>query len=194
MRDRMTPDPRWLEILKASGWQTTALATAFGLFLLAAHIGWLPPLDPWMLHLAALAFLVCMCLALASMGSAAIKIFPVQKWLVYWMNTERKKKEIRKYIPHMTEDEKAIIAYLLARNQKVFTVESDGGHAVTLMSMGIVVRAGQPGQMFRGTDMPVAIPDYIWDVLEKHKDQFPYTPRNDGRIEAHPWRVHWMAR
>jgi hypothetical protein len=190
----MTPDPRWLEILKASGWQTTALATAFGLFLLAAHIGWLPPLDPWTIHLAALGFLVCACLALASMGSAALKIFPAQRWFVCWINTERKKSEIRKYIPHMTEREKAIIAYLLARNQKVFTVESDGGHAVTLISMGIVVRALRPGQMFRGTDMPVAIPDYIWKVLEKHKDQFPYTPRRDGQIEPHPWRVHWMAR
>jgi hypothetical protein len=30
----MAPDPRWLEILKASGWQTTALAVASGLFLL----------------------------------------------------------------------------------------------------------------------------------------------------------------
>ncbi len=24
--------------------------------------------------------------------------------------------------------------------------------------------------------MPVMIPDYIWDMFQKHKDQFPYTP------------------
>ena len=33
----MTPDPKWLEILKASGWQTTGLACAFGVFLLLPH-------------------------------------------------------------------------------------------------------------------------------------------------------------
>jgi hypothetical protein len=190
----MTPDPRWLEILKASGWQTTALATAFGLFLLAARIRLFPPLDSWMIQLAALGFLVCACLALASVGNAALKIFPAQKWLVHWVNIQRKRRAIQNYIPRMTDREKEIIGYLLARNQQMFTVESDGGHAVTLMSMGIVVRALQPGQMFRGTDMPVMIPDYIWDMLQKHKDQFPYTPRNDGRTEPHPWRINWMAR
>ena len=41
-----TPDPRWLELLKASGWQTVAIAVAVGVFLLAAHWGWLPPLEP----------------------------------------------------------------------------------------------------------------------------------------------------
>ena len=40
----MISDPRWLEILKASGWQTAALFLACATFLLAAHLGWLPPL------------------------------------------------------------------------------------------------------------------------------------------------------
>jgi hypothetical protein len=50
---QMTPDPKWLEILKASGWQTTALAVAFGLFILAGRTGWLSSLDPWMIQLGA---------------------------------------------------------------------------------------------------------------------------------------------
>lgn len=51
----------------------------------------------------------------------------------------------------------------------MFTVESDGAHAATLMSMGIVVPALQLGQMFRRTDMPVTIPDSVWNVLQKRK-------------------------
>jgi len=48
----MTPDPRWLELLKASGWQTAGISIACGLFLLGAHLGWLPPLEPWMVLIA----------------------------------------------------------------------------------------------------------------------------------------------
>jgi hypothetical protein len=35
----MTPDPRWLEILKASGPQTACIALAFGGLLWADHAG-----------------------------------------------------------------------------------------------------------------------------------------------------------
>jgi hypothetical protein len=134
----MTPDPKWLELLKASGWQTTALAIAFGLILLAARIGWLPPLDPWMIQLAAFGLLVCGCLALASMGSAAVKFFPIQKWLKYWIDIERNKRQVANYIPHMTDKEREIIGYLLTHNQTTFTAGSDGGHARTLLARGIV--------------------------------------------------------
>ncbi len=43
----MTPDPKWLEILKASGWQTSALGAAFGTILLLMHVHWLVSPDPW---------------------------------------------------------------------------------------------------------------------------------------------------
>jgi hypothetical protein len=68
----MTPDPRWLEILKASGWQTAALALAAGALLWANRAGWLPPLEPWMVQAAAVVMLVCGLLALASFVSNAI--------------------------------------------------------------------------------------------------------------------------
>jgi hypothetical protein len=49
----MTPDPRWLEILKASGWQTAAVAAACGLFLIARAFRRsalrLPGFRPWRL-------------------------------------------------------------------------------------------------------------------------------------------------
>jgi hypothetical protein len=132
----MTPDPKWLEILKASGWQTTALAVAFGLFLLAGRTGWLPSLDPWVIQLGALAFLVCGCLAVANMGAAVVKFFPIQKWLKFWIDVHRNKRQIIKYIPYMTPKEREIIAYLLANNQTTFIAAADGGHAATLLARG----------------------------------------------------------
>jgi hypothetical protein len=69
---------------------------------------------------------------------------------------------------------------LLARKQKSFTTAADGGHAMLLISRGIVVRALAPGQVFYESDMPMMIPDHIWRVLEAHIDQFPYTPPDDG--------------
>ena len=74
----MTPDPRWLEILKASGWQTAALAIAAGLLLRANQAGWLPPFEPWMVQAAAVVMVVCGLLALASFVSNAI--VQIGKW------------------------------------------------------------------------------------------------------------------
>ncbi|WP_454641591.1 hypothetical protein [Bradyrhizobium liaoningense] len=74
----MTPDPRWLEILKASGWQTAALASAAGLLLWADRAGWLPSFEPWMVQAAAAVMVVCGLLALASFASNAVA--QIGKW------------------------------------------------------------------------------------------------------------------
>jgi len=74
----MMPDPRWLEILKASGWQTAALAVAAGLLLWADRAGWIPALEPWMVQAAAVVMVVCGLLALASFASNAV--VQIGKW------------------------------------------------------------------------------------------------------------------
>lgn len=181
----MAPDPRWLEILKASGWQMAALAAACGLFLLIAHWGWLPPLDAWMIQLSIFVLLICGFLALASCISATLKFFPVQMWFLHWLEKRRAKRAVRDYIPHMTERERKIISYLLAKNQKTFTAASDGGQAATLLSRGIVCIAVQRGQLVNMLDVPMTIPD----VLIEHKQEFPYSiiPKNHD-VEREPWR------
>lgn len=62
-------DPRWLEILKASGLQTGAVAVACFLILLADHLAIIPKLDPWMVQLASAAMVICALLSLASAAS-----------------------------------------------------------------------------------------------------------------------------
>lgn len=104
------------------------------------------------------------------------------------------RREAADYIPHMTENERKIIAYLLAHNQKMFTNTPDCGHATTLLSRGIVVNAARPGQIVTHYEVPFAIPNHIWTVLKQHEGEFPYTPPAPGETETHPWRVHWMER
>src|SRR4051794_7021342 len=111
----MALDPKWLEILKASGWQTAAIAVACGLFLAMDHWGWLPPPDPWMTLLAAFVCLLCGFLAAASFISNALKFFAVRKWIVRYFNNRLEKKAALQYISHMTKKEKEIIGYLLMK-------------------------------------------------------------------------------
>jgi hypothetical protein len=75
----MVLDPRWLEILKASGWKTAALAIAFGLFLLMPHWGLLPPLEPWVVLSATLVVLICGMLALTTFVSATLKVLATRQ-------------------------------------------------------------------------------------------------------------------
>jgi len=189
-------DPKWLEILKASGGQSAAAALACGLLLLVARWGWLPPLDPWMIIATTFGLLLFGFLALASFFTAINKIFPVREWMVYYVNEKRFKSEVRAYIPHMSEKDRQIIGYLLAKNQKQFTADQDGGYATNLISRKIVLYAYQPGQVFRGTDVPMRIPENVWKILKERQREFPYNPPKlrPGEVEPAPWRIPWMAR
>lgn len=191
----MTPDPKWLEILKASGWQTAALAAAFGVILLVIRIGWIASPDPWFTAFCMLAFLICLFLALASIGHAVANFFQPRDRLDRWIKEKQLQKTVREYIPFMTEQERKIISYLLANNQKTITAEQDGGYAATLISRGILVLAMRPGQVADPMNVPFAVPNYVWDELTKQREKFPSTPpkRQDDR-EPQPWRVPWMAR
>lgn len=187
----MAPDPRWLEILNASGWQTGAVATACGLFLLFGRLGWLPPLDGWMIQLATIAFLIGGLLSMASAASETFKFFAVQTWLLRRITRHRAQRAVREYIPHMTERERTIMGYLLTKNQKTFEAAIDGGYAATLLSRGIICHAAKSGQYVDMFQVPMMIPDDVWNVLIKHNDQFPYsfTPKRPNDVERKPWRV-----
>jgi hypothetical protein len=191
----MTPDPKWLEILKASGWQTTFLAVGCAAFLALAHWGAIPT-DALPLIIPAMwaGLIVCASLATASIGQAAAKTFPVHTWVRQWRRKREVQKAVGKYIPFMSPKDRQIIGHLLHHRQKTFLCASDGGHATALIARGIVNVAARPGQMLDLEDVPHTIPDYIWEVLEQHRDQFPHRPEMDGRVEVDPWRVHWMAR
>jgi hypothetical protein len=188
----MAADPRWLEILKSSGGQSFALAGASGGLLLVMYFRVVPPLDPPWIHVVIGLFLLCSLLWAVSVLSWLNRFFSPRVWILHWHRLRQERTAVERYIPHMSDREKAIVAYLLAHNQKIFTADSDGGYATTLISRGVVVRALISGQRFHPSEMPLEIPDHVWQVLEKHKDQFRYDP--SAEEDGHPWRVHWMAR
>lgn len=97
---------------------------------------------------------------------------------------------VANHIPQMTSLEREIIGCLLTRNQRMFTNTIDGGYASTLISKQIVVCALLPGQAFTQYEVPFEVPELVWNVLLKHKSEFPYT---DGDNVADPWRVPWNA-
>jgi hypothetical protein len=103
----------------------------------------------------------------------------------------RARGQVARDIRLMTPKEKEIIGYLLAKRQNTFTYTVDGGYASTLISKRIVVCALLPGQVVTRFGMPFTVPDFVWDVLVKHKAEFPNTWKTG---EPPPWVVSWMVR
>ena len=105
----MTPDPRWLEILKASGWQTAAISLGCGALLWASHAGWLPPFEPWLVQFVGAAMVICGLLAVASfISNATIRIGE-------WIASFKEWLELRHSIRTLNDDE---IAFLKGQLQK----------------------------------------------------------------------------
>jgi len=182
----MTPDPKWLEILKASGWQTGMLALACLVFVLLAVFSAIPT-EPWMIILAVIGLLFFTALWSASVGKAT------QPLVLRRFAIRREKRKVADYIPYMTPKERQIIGYLLKRNQKSFDCALDFGHAASLRGRGIIAINAVRGQRLDADHLPVMVPDHIWDVLETHCDQFPYKPElGDSGVEVYPWRRGWM--
>ena len=165
---RQMPDPRWLEILKASGWQTLAICMTCVAILLLDHWGVIPPLKNWMEQLALFVAILTGMLTLVGFISGLLKFFAPRTWFLHYLKLHRQRKAARKYIPSMQGHEKEIIAHLLHHNQKTFIAAADGGYAMPLISNGIVVTAMVPGQVVDIENVPFAVPDHIWDELKKH--------------------------
>jgi hypothetical protein len=173
--------------ISTGGWYKLAIATACGLYLLVNSWNWIPPPEPWEIRAATFFLLLFALLTIANFIIAAHRFFPVDKWLVHYVTLHREKRGLRGYIPYMMPKEREIIGYLLAKNQKTFCAEVDGGRAGTLLSRGIVMIVAKSKQRLDAENVPMTIPDHLWSVLEQHKDAFPYTPPDD-EDELPPWR------
>ncbi len=188
-------DPKWLEILKASGWQTTALTIAFGLIVVLVKSDVIPTTDkPLWIALPAIGALIFGCLSLAAMGSALANAIKPAARIDQWRLKRQEERAVREFIPYMTDKDRAIIGYLLHHNQKMFQADQDGCYAAPLISKGIIRRSGVPGQIIDMTRAPFEVPDHIWSVLEKNREAFPYEPPPASEVEKHPWAIPWMAR
>ena len=184
-------DAKWLEILKASGWQTAALTVAFVTFIILVKTEIVLTTDsPLWIAIPAIAALICGSLFLASIGDWFVKA--IKPRIGKWRRIRRNQKMVRDFIPYMTDQDRAIIGYLLHHNQKMFQFEDTCGYAAPLLSKGIICAMGKHGQIIDSQWVPFAVPDHIWTVLEKNRDSFPYKPPD--RNEGYPWAIPWMVR
>lgn len=88
-------DPKWLETLKASGWQTSALTVACIVFLLLVNKGIIPTTNsPLWIALPSIGALVFGFLSLASISSAAAKYIKPGDRLDQWRLKRRRIKEV----------------------------------------------------------------------------------------------------
>jgi hypothetical protein len=186
----MTADPKWLEILKASGWHTAALACASAaiLFLNAKKLLPVAP-ESWLIQGAEVGLFVFGFLTLANVGSHLEK--PLRSWFGRRRAVHKAKCRVEEYIPSMTPKEREIVGYLLANNLKTFTYTVDGGAANTLISRGIVACALLPGQSCTNYGVPFVIPEHVWDVLLKHRAEFPNTWKSG---DPYPYSIDWTER
>src|SRR5262245_42082352 len=168
--DALDPS-KWAELLKASGWQLGAVAIGlFALTYLNAH-GWLPISlgSPWPEAVLVGAF-ICCALALASLAAPATRAYERRAARREQQHeTTQRMEAVRRYIPQMTQNERAIIASQLAKNERAMTLPIDGGRASTLVSLGIIALNTRPGQAIDIQSVPHIIPQAVWAILKENE-------------------------
>jgi hypothetical protein len=169
----------------------TAPFAVTGWILLYVHArGWFV-LSPSVVVVALIVGVLCTCLVstslAASLWAATRSLRDDCSRMVF---RYRDKKRIEAELEYVIPNERGILGYLLAKNQKMFEVLPDGEEAATLIAKGFVVYPErQPPAVHR--DICVVVPDHVWEVLVKHRAQFPCKALDS---ETQPWRTHWMAR
>ena len=177
------------DALAVSGTYKLALALVCLCYWVLIRKEIIPGAELWEYRASVLGVIFFGFLWVANVVMAISNFISPRDWLIHWITKRREKISAREYIPFMSDREKAIIGYLLAKNQKLFVAAHDGGHAKTLITVGIVKVALRGGQSFDLNNTPMMIPDHIWAVMVEHKDAFP-SPTD---MRVHPWRVSWMA-
>lgn len=191
-----------LDLIKASGWQNAMLSLGAWLYIWSSRNDYVPPLEGGWIAIAHVVAFVTGALALASAGSQVQRLggFLIKIWKAWYLKRAVQKR-FRKQIGFFDVHEQRIFGYLLHHKLKAFETAVDGGYASKLIGQGFVVGIAQAGQVFGMDDMPVKVPEYIWEVLEERRGDFPHMPvysddsrHSRSRTEVHPWRVPWQLR
>ena len=170
--------------LKALTPRITVPFAVTGWLLLYIHTaGWMVLPQPVVVS-ALVVGLLCTWLATASAtGAAYHRLVPV-------LLRRGERRRIEAELEFLTPKERKILAYLLAKRQRMFQVQPDGEEASTLIAKGFVAHLARHAPVVH-RDISVEVPAHVWEVLVKHREEFPYDESAD---RGHPWRTHWMAR
>jgi hypothetical protein len=172
---------KFVDLLKASGWQMAMIAVACALLLYLSAAGVIPGIEPgWTLVVWA-GMLIAAGLAIASLLASLQRVSEAA-----WRRRQqrqavrREEQAFRDYVPYLTENERQILGYLREKKLKSFLADHDGGYAGTLLARGFVVYVGVRGQSFDLDKTPMAVPEHVWKVLEEQPGSFPYKPEYSG--------------
>lgn len=187
---------RWFDLIKAEGWKTAFLGFAGVIYIYLMNKGFFPAVDAGYLQILYLFILICWALALASLFAYVGKFI---NFLYFWINLKIKSRNrvraFREYIPYMTERERKILSYLLEKKIKVFTADSDGEYAATLVSRGILYFAVRRDQFVAERNSPFFIHDDIFREMERNRSSFPYEPeRGEDGVDVLPWIMPWYIK
>ena len=145
-----------------------------------------------MIQFVALILCVTTALAVISLCSGLIDLFALRRRFDLWMLLRAERADLIRYLPYMSETEREIIGYLLAKNERVFTADSDAGHAATLLGKRYIRVAIKGRQEVFDHSVPMEVPEHLWKLLEANRSMFPVI--DPDKYPAPPWRVPWMAR
>lgn len=181
-----------LELIKASGWQTAAIAASCGLMWWLITVNVVPTPEPYVVVIIAWGFFLFSFLTIAAICAAASRVG--RNWLIQTMAKRAFAASIERAIPFMTEKEREIVGHLLHHNSKVFEADHDGGYAASLLGRRFITILAQRGQSFDLDRVPMIVPDPVWEVWKRHQDKFPYKRILDDGHEVDPWRISWKLR
>ena len=187
------PDPRWLEILKASGWHTSAITLACVVVVVLENRQVIPTDGSvYWTAVPIIGAVLFGCLSVAAVGRSFVQAVKPVGVLQRRLHRRAFKNSVREYMPHMTERERLIVAYLIHHNQKVFQTHQDGGYAAPLIAKGLVRACGVRGQVMDPTRVTFEVPEAVWAILHEHRSQLP-GPESFKDTSA-PWAIPWMLR
>lgn len=180
-----------IDLLKTGGWQSFFVGLALLVFLLLQSWGVIDTTSvPYIVPIVWLLAFFFLGIATASLGDQ-IKLH---------FQNKRKARDRRRYeldqrkafiddIPHLTEREKQIFAYLIAKNQKWFDADSTGEYASGLVAKGYIVSIARPGSYYTINGFPFEVPNFVWEEIQVRKELFPYLAvnRSRGGGEKAPW-------
>ena len=190
---------KFVDVLKASGWQTGFVTLFAAAFVYLSHIGVLPPMEPWMV-LAGLA----VAFAFGALATASL-VTAIQNGLKatwsWWQRRQAQEAAVKRFvddIPTLTEHERRILGYLRHHKIRAFDTDIDGGYANTLLAKCYLYHAAGTQQVDPGR-VPTLVADYVWRIVNARADNFPHQPEwgEGGQrrgVETLPWRIPWNLR
>jgi len=181
-----------LEFIKLNGSRSFAVAAGCAAFLALAYSGVIGTVEPLVVQFVTLILCVTTALTVINLCSGLIDLFALRHRFDRWMRLRAERADLVRYLPYMSEKEREIIGYLLAKKQRVFTADADAGDAATLLGKRYIRIAVKGEQEVLHHSVPMEVPEHLWKVLEDRKAMFPAL--DPGKYEAPPWRIPWMAR